>query len=220
MGDGLRRIKGSTDVCEPIVHAVMHSYYRVSYSGIENIPKEGPALIASKHQSYLDILFEGMLLKRYCGRYSSWIMRDNIPMPQNLLYSLGGITIIRPSDAKKIADKEKRRKFFEKAKEMNKNAMAYVEQLFQMNEIVVVHPEGTRTKGKIGALRKELFEFAAEMEKKYSLKIPIIPVGIEYEHLWVPFSRVQVRVGKPVSADAPNLAELVAKEMGRLSNLD
>jgi 1-acyl-sn-glycerol-3-phosphate acyltransferase len=215
----LRRKQEVYDFWEPITHAALHTYYRVRYSGIENIPTWGPAFVVPKHQSYLDIIFEGILLKRYCGRYGNWVMRDAIPLPQDLLHNLGGVTIRRPGDAKKIEDKEERRKFLEKAKEMNKNAMDYVEWLFNEGEIVVAHLEGTRTRGKVGPLRKELFDFAAEIEKKYDIDIPIIPVGIEYERLWVPFSGIYVRAGKPIKADTENIAEVVRKEIARLSNL-
>ena len=146
-------------------------------------------------------------------------MRDNIHLPQNLLYGLGGIPIRRPGDARKIKDKGKRRKFLEEAKEMNNNANAYVEQLFQEGEIVVAHLEGTRTKGEVGPLRKELFDLVLKTEKECDITIPIIPVGIEYERWGVPFSGIYVRIGKMINTDAENLVETVRKEIGRLSNI-
>ncbi len=215
----LNRSKPSMDFFEPAAHYAMHLYYKIHYSGTGNIPKQGPALIVPKHLSYLDIILEGMLLRRECSRYGNWIMKDNIPLPQNLLYDLGGIIIRRPGDAREIKDKDERRKFLEKAKEVNKKAMAYVGQLFQKGELVVAHPEGTRTKGMVGPLRKELFEFVLETERRYEIDIPIIPIGIEYGRLWVPFSGINVKVGEPIDANTPNLVEIVRTEIEILSNL-
>jgi len=210
------------DFWEPGAYTATRVYHRIDYAGIENIPSRGPALIVPKHQKYMDIVLEGMLLKRYCGRYGNWIMRDKIPLPQRLLYDLGGIIILRPQDirkrARKIKNKKKRTEFLEEAKQKNADAFAYVEWLFQRGEVVVAHLEGTRTPGGVGPLESRMFGFISDTEEKYNINIPIIPVGIEYKGFWMPFSEIYVKVGEPLSADTENLAGLVREEIAKLSN--
>ena len=42
-----------------LVGSLAGSYHNVKYSGEENIPKNGPVLLALKHQFYGDIVLEG-----------------------------------------------------------------------------------------------------------------------------------------------------------------
>jgi 1-acyl-sn-glycerol-3-phosphate acyltransferase len=97
--------------------------------------------------------------------------------------------------------------------------MDYVKWLFLCGEIVVVHPEGTRIKGKIGQIKTEYVNLTKELWEKYELAIPIIPVGIEYENMGVPRSRVYLRAGTSLDVRKDNLAELVRVELAALSNL-
>ena len=61
----------------------------------------------------------------------------------------------------------------------------------------------------------------AKAEEEYGIKIPGIPIGMEYAgSFWIPRSRVYVRVGEPLDLNTPNLTEILRKEIARLSNLD
>ena len=61
-------------VAEPF----LHNLYKVSYQGAENIPESRPALIIPKHQSFFDILFEGIFLSKHCNRYGNWVMKSGL----------------------------------------------------------------------------------------------------------------------------------------------
>ncbi|MDP1696005.1 MAG: 1-acyl-sn-glycerol-3-phosphate acyltransferase [archaeon] len=213
----LRRNNIIHSFCEYITRLALYSYHKIEYEGSENIPSHGPALLLPKHTSLKDIMLEGAFLKGQCNRYGNWVMKSGLPGMYSLL---GGIKIKRPKDIKKIKDKKKRRAILEQAKEFNKQTIQYIEWIYRNGEIVIVHPEGTRTVGKVNTLKKELVDFTLEISEKYSLNIPVIPIGIEYESLGSPRSKVYLRAGKQLDIKTPNLMDIVRSEISRLSNMN
>jgi 1-acyl-sn-glycerol-3-phosphate acyltransferase len=199
-------------VAEPI----LHNLYKVSYHGAENIPGQGPALIIPKHQSFFDIVFEGIFLLEYCNRYGNWVMKSGLTELYGLL---GGIKIGRADDLRNIEDRELRKIKLRQAKALKKEAKELIGDRYQKGEVVVAHAEGTRLKNRVRPLKKGIFDITAEIEREYGTKIPIIPMGIEYQNWPVPGSRVYIRAGEPIDSKTPNLVETVRNEIARLSNL-
>jgi len=206
----LRRSNFSYDFCQYSTQFLMHCTHKIVYDGLENIPEKGPALVLAKHQSYLDIIAEGMLL-RTCKRRGSWLMKSGLP---GVLEYLGGIKIQRLKDVN--GNREKMRVQVHDAKQFNADSAEYIMWLYSQQEIVVVHPEGTRIPGKVGAIKKNMIEAAKEAESMYNLKIPLIPVGIEYLPSF-PFSTVHISAGNPVDASAQGVEEIIKSEIGKLS---
>jgi len=201
--------------CDHIFQTIINSYHKIDYSGIENIPTKGPALMLPKHQSYKDIELEGLMLKK-AGRYGLWYMRS-IPIP--FLEYIGGFgNTIRAKDIRKIS-REKREDITRKARLVQGYINSYQEQLYSIGEIVVMHPEGTRNPGKMGDVPHYIFKAAKTAKKKYRIDVPIIPVGIEYENIWKKGSKVWIRAGSQINIDTPDIEETVKKEIKRLSNL-
>lgn len=123
--------------------------------GVENVPDEGAALIASKHNHWLDIfmlpvaipdrhvsalgrasLFEHPILGRL---FTMW---DAIPLPRED-FDVGGRETWR---------------------EINKRLAA--------GRLVPIFPEGTRTPGRVGELREGVARFA------YRGNVPTIPAAV------------------------------------------
>lgn len=208
------------------VSVFMYLYHNIEFSGAENIPKKGPALLLSKHQSIQDILLEGTFLQNNCGRQGNWVMKSGLPL---FFDYLGGIKVKRSQDVKKYIRKNKikgmeRRRLFEETREYNQDAMDYVGRLYRRGEIVVVHPEGTRSeKGRMKPLEEELvvplLNFTKEIQEKYGIKIPVILAGIEYSSIWRPRSKVYLRAGKPLDITQPNIVQIIEQEIRKLSNL-
>lgn len=55
----------------PVVHTLSRVLWRVSYSGVENIPASGGFIIASNHQTYIDPFWVSVPIKRPT-RYLAW----------------------------------------------------------------------------------------------------------------------------------------------------
>jgi 1-acyl-sn-glycerol-3-phosphate acyltransferase len=212
--------------------------YDVKYSGCENIPSVGPALILPKHQYLLDIPLEGLLL-RNSGRYGNWVMKDSL---SGWLDCLGAIRYMRPDDVKKRVEKNKprwkleaeergedvssyvrkmRRGLIEEMKEFNATSNEYSKWLYGQDEIIVSHPEGTRVRGKLGKMWSDFVDVTRNFSNESGVEIPVIPVGIEYmRRSGVSLrSKIYVRVGERLDINSDDLMGVVGDEMTRSSGL-
>ncbi|MBN2022411.1 MAG: 1-acyl-sn-glycerol-3-phosphate acyltransferase [Pirellulales bacterium] len=138
--------------CKRILQLGWVTLYRVRVSGRENIPAEGPVLLASNHQSH----FDPPLIGACCPRRANYMARRTLfpfaPFAW-LLNSLGAFPIDR--DGVGLAGvKETLRRL-------------------RRGEPVLVFPEGTRTyDGRIAPFRPGLAALAARS------RAAIVPVGV------------------------------------------
>ncbi len=192
-------------------------YHNIHYQGIENLPRTSPALLMPKHQAFRDILVEGYILNKTIRMPANWVMKYSLPKP---LESMGGIRVVRKKDIKSQKTKNKRKALIKKARDMNSFATEYMKWLYANEEIVIVHPEGTRNSQKMGVIRDNEFNLALNLlrqtEEEYHITIPIIPIGIHYQSLR-PRSRVDVKIGKPLYSNQKGLMNIVHSEIASLS---
>jgi len=179
----------------------------VEHRGIENIPEKGPALLLPKHQSYWDILLEGDLLRKR-GRFANLVMKGSLP---SLFKYGGGIPIIRPKDVSKQKTHIPKN---------NREAKEYIEFLCERDEIIIIHPEGTRIKNGMGKIQGGLINHIKKIEENLGIKIPVIPIGIEYKDIRNIRSKVNVRVGKSLDLNTPDLDKIIGREIRSLSGLE
>jgi len=163
----------------------------------ERIPASGPALILPKHCSYRDILVEGVLLHRATRRYANYVMKTGLSA---LLELPGGVRIVRPKDIRRAKDREERRRLLEEARRRNTETIEYLSWLYRSGECVISHPEGARHADSMGTLQKEIVEHLVAVETQFGIRVPMIPVGIEYVPT-KPRSTIFFRVGQPLYSD-------------------
>lgn len=132
---------------------------------------------------------------------------------------MGGIRLERLKDLKKIKDKKKRREELENAKQKNQQVLDYLEWIYAQGEILVMHPEGTRNYGKMGGLKMSLINFTKQIQEKYSVEIPVVPIGIEYTGKSLR-SKVYLRAGNPLNLNSNNIEEIIYNEIKTLSNIE
>ena len=189
--------------------------------GAEYLPRTGTALILPKHRAYRDIILEGVQLYRATRRLATYVMKAGL---YSLLEAPGGIKIVRPKDIRKIKDRDARRSLIKGAREKNQKTLDYLAWLYRGGELVVSHPEGMRFQDEMGSLQKEIVEHALHVEKTHGLRIPIIPIGLEYESFSRPLSRIFFRVGEPIlsneHADLSELMGLIETRIRTLSGFD
>ena len=182
-------------------------YHRLVAEGGHHLPCEGPALILPKHCAYRDILLEGVLLYRFTRRYANYIMKVGL---WGVLELMGGVKVVRPKDIRRIADREQRRAEILRARAANQQMQAYLDGLYQSGELVVSHPEGMRYQDKLGPLQKEVVEHLVQAEERLGMRVPLIPIGLEYDSYARPGARVYFRVDEPLYADSfANINELM-----------
>jgi 1-acyl-sn-glycerol-3-phosphate acyltransferase len=127
-------------------------YWRVRVEGRENVPSEGPFVVAPVHRSNIDTILMAFLSRRqlrYMAKDTLW----QHGWSARLLTALGGFPVHREG-----ADRE---------------ALRTCESALRRGEPVVIFPEGTR---RAGPVVSDLFEGVAFVALRGA--VPIIPVGI------------------------------------------
>jgi 1-acyl-sn-glycerol-3-phosphate acyltransferase len=158
--------------------------WQIEIEGLDNVPPDGPAIVAPNHVSVLDSFFVPVCLPRritYVGKaeyLDSWKTKYLFP-------ALGMIAIDRSGgDAAKAA-------------------LDAAAGILERGELFGIYPEGTRSrdgvlhKGHTGVARLALRTGA-----------PIIPVGLQgtvevmppHSRLPTPWHKVRVRFGRPIDA--------------------
>ncbi len=163
----------------------------------DRIPVSGPTLILPKHCSYRDILVEGVLLHRATRRYANYVMKTGLSA---FLELPGGVRIVRPKDIRRAKDRDERRRRLEEARRRNSDTIEYLAWLYRSGECVISHPEGTRHADSMGVLQKEIVEHLVAVEQQSGIRVPMVPVGIEYVPT-KPRSTIHFRVGELLFSD-------------------
>ena len=164
-----------------IIVPLISAFFRVRYTGLENVPRSGAFILAPSHRSNVDfILLPGLTKRRmrFLGKDSIWRYK----IFGSFFDSLGGIPVRRGT-----TDRE---------------SMRICSAVLGQGEPLVIFPEGTR---KAGPIIEELFDGAAFLASKHS--IPIVPVGIGGSDKAMPKGskfprpvRLTVIVGTPLPA--------------------
>lgn len=168
-----------------ILKPIMSVVYRIEVTGYENVPKEGPAIIAANHLSFLDSFFIPLVVKRRKMTYlakadyfkswkTAWFFR-----------SVGQISCEREGGKK------------------SQESLDIALEVLGEGKLLGIYPEGTRSpdgrlhRGRTGVARLALQAGA-----------PVIPVGLVGTDLVQPRGRkwprltgrirVQVKFGEPL----------------------
>jgi 1-acyl-sn-glycerol-3-phosphate acyltransferase len=166
-----------------VLGPILRLMYRPKERGLENIPKEGPAILAANHQSFLDDLLLPLVVPKrkviFLGKadyFDKWYLR----------WFFKGANVIPVRREVRSASEAALR--------------AGVEQL-KLGNLLGIFPEGTRSpdgriyRGKTGAARMAL-----------EARVPVIPVAILGTYEAMPYDRkrpktgrVEIRFGKPLA---------------------
>ncbi|WP_413664350.1 MFS transporter [Microbulbifer sp. CNSA002] len=190
-----------------LIWALSHTMYRVKHQGLEQIPTEGPALIACNHVSYVDAL----LLAGAVRRPIRFIMYKPIYEIPILHF------VFKTGRAIPICSKQKDPEGYEQA-------FQAIEDGLKDGDLLCIFPEGQLTKD------GELQPFKAGIEKILErTPVPVIPMALQ--GLWGSFfshkdghafttlpkrfwSRVSVVAGRPVEAAGAKAEALYRQVLG------
>ncbi len=173
--------------------------WRIKATGLENVPTDGPAILAPNHISVIDSFFLPMVLKRritYVGKaeyMDDWKTRRLFP-------ALGMIPIDRSGG------------------DASQRALDTAARLLDDGELFGIYPEGTRArdgllhKGHTGAARLAVRTGA-----------PILPVGILGTRsiqppdtpVPKPFRPAEIRIGRPITVPDgdDNVSHIVYRQL-------
>lgn len=169
-------------------------YFRMRVEGLANIPKEGGAVLASNHQSFLDILIYGGCVPRHVA----FVARDTLANWRWLAYVMrecGTVLVKRGSS--------------------DRRALRQMADHLERGDMVVIYPEGTRTRD--GSLQE--FKGGALLAARMA-GVPIVPCGIRGAYDAWPRGRtlprpkkIGVRFGPPIDSSLSDAQERMVESI-------
>jgi len=174
-----------------------HLYFGLKRTGLKQIPKTGAVIIASNHRSFLDPFIIGTLARRPMHYVAKREIFAN-PVVAWFLSSLGAFPVARGQGDTEMIRTAK--------------------DLLSRGEIVLIFPEGTRTRpGPLGRARRGVGRLALETGAPV---VPIAVIGTEAVRKgWrIRPHRVRVKIGEPVTFPkveeaSPELARSVTEQI-------
>lgn len=166
-----------------VVKPSLRVFCRWRVEGKENVPPAGAAIVASNHVSYLDppVVGAAMLPRRMY-----YMARDDLfrrPLFSALITRLGAFPVRRGT--------------------ADRRALRTALQLLQAGELILIFPEGTRSKD--GTLQPPELGIAHLVAHA---RVPVVPVAVKGTHQVLPRgaclprpARVHVRIGEPLTFD-------------------
>ena len=128
-------------------------YLRMSRVGCEHIPRTGPAIIAANHRSFFDPFIIGTMARRPMFYVAKRELFEIHPLISWLVGALGAFPVDRGNS--------------------DQDTIATAKELLARGELVLIFPEGTRTRpGPLGEPRRGVGRLALETGA------PVIPVAI------------------------------------------
>jgi 1-acyl-sn-glycerol-3-phosphate acyltransferase len=177
-------------LCKGGSWAYLKLRHRMLVEGLENIPKEGGALIVANHQSFLDI----PLLAAAVSRHISFVARKSLANSALLGFIMretGSVLIQRGAP--------------------DRGALREMQEHLAAGDLLAIFPEGTRSSdGQVGE-----FKAGAALAARKA-RVPLIPAAIRGSYDVWPRDRsrpgpgrMAVRFYPPVEANAPGALEAV-----------
>ncbi len=178
-------------------YPLFRAMFRIALSGLENIPTDGPVILAANHQSFCDSLFIPVVTPRrvtYLAKaeyFDHWHTKA-------FMSTFGQIPIRRGRGSESI------------------RALSMASELLDSGAVLGLYPEGTRSRdgkvhrGHTGAARLALQTGA-----------PVVPIGISGTELVQPVGssllrpvhRVSITIGQPRRLSQADVAVYGAKKL-------
>lgn len=170
-----------------------HVYLRMQRLGRDHIPASGPAIVAANHRSFFDPFIIGTMARRPMYYVAKRELFEMNPILAWLLNALGAFPVDRGAGDTSMIDTAK--------------------ELLARGEIVLIFPEGTRTRpGGLGRAKRGVGRLALETG------VPVVPIAIigteAIRRGWrLRPHRVRVRAGKPLFFAAEEATPAAATEV-------
>ena len=176
----LGRNRGLLQIFRFLVKILLLPFFRLETDGLHNLPRDSAFILLPKHQRWEDIPLLGLATPRPLYYIAKYELFKNT-LSNRFFSAMGGIPLNR-----------------QRPLESRRFLQATI-QLLEKGEGVVIFPEGTYYRNKMGPGQTGMVRFVLSR-----LKLPFIPVGINYAaNGWR--TRVRINFGKAFHTD-PSLA--------------
>src|SRR3954451_10498054 len=141
-------------VLKAILTPILRFFFRVRVEGLENVPADGPAILASNHLSFLDSIFLPLVVRRRVTFVAKAEYFDNAKTAW-FFRGCGQIPIRREGGS------------------ASERALASATEVLRDGKVFGIYPEGTRTRdGKLHRGHTGVARLA------FRTGTPIVPVGM------------------------------------------
>lgn len=190
----MKRVEPWFRVAETVLIPPIAVWFRWRFEGLDQVPSEGPVLIAANHISYFDPLAHGYFIEK-AGRRPRFLAKSELyrnPIVRTVLRGASQIPVRRGSGEHAPVE----------------SALAAL----RAEEVVMVYPESTVTKN----------EDLSPMEAKTGIarlslagRVPVLPLAVwGSQHVWQRDGRRSLRFGRPIWVKAGTPLDLSAHEEG------
>jgi 1-acyl-sn-glycerol-3-phosphate acyltransferase len=192
------RNEGLFRVLKILVRLWLTPFFRIEVGGLKNLPSSSAFILLSKHQRWEDIPLLSLATPRPLYYIAKYELFKNA-LSKRFFSALGGIPLnrSRPLESRRF--------------------LQATIQLLEKGEGVVIFPEGTYYRNKMGPGQTGMIKFVLSR-----LELPFIPVGINYAANGLRI-RVRINFGKAFHTDptvaADSFVRYMMKEIAALSGL-
>jgi glycerol-3-phosphate dehydrogenase (NAD(P)+) len=165
-------------VVRALLQPFFHLYFRYTRIGREHIPAEGPVIIASNHRSFIDPFVIGTMARRPMYYVAKKEIFDINPVLAWILGALGAFPVDRGAG--------------------DEDTIATAKEILGRGDIVLMFPEGTRTRpGALGQPKRGVGRLALETGAPV---VPMALIGTEdvRRGIWLRPRKVKLRAGRPL----------------------
>jgi 1-acyl-sn-glycerol-3-phosphate acyltransferase len=170
-------------ILKVVLTPVLRCLYRFDVQGTDNIPRRGPVIVASNHQSFIDSIFIPLVVHRRVTFVAKAEYFDN-PRTAWFFRAVGQIPVKRGSGS------------------AVERALASAREVLDSGGVLGIYPEGTRSpdgriyRGHTGVARLALASGAMVVPVALVGTAAVQPVGAMRPRI---FRRVAVRIGPPLT---------------------
>lgn len=203
MRDDAPLLQAKKQKISPIARLIARAFFsllfRLTVRGQENLPLHDAFVLVPKHQRWEDIPLLGLATPRslhYVAKQELFV----ITFFGWFLSALGGIPLNRSRPME------------------SRQSLRLIQELLGEGEGVVVFPEGTYYRNRMGSGHVGLIRMIMSRSK-----VPFIPTGVRYEAKGLR-TEVQIKFGRPIyrdsSANTDLFVDQIMKEIARLSGYE
>lgn len=159
------------NILRPMVKTIFSWLFAMEFYGIENIPTKGAVIVTPNHVSYIDPLLVALAVKRRFY-FMTWNRIFKIPILNSVIDIFGAFPV--------------------KLEGPDRNAMKRAQEIIDDGQVLVVFPEGARTRdGILQEFKPGAFRLAARFE------VPVVPVTVVGAYrVWPPHKKLPRLTGK------------------------
>ncbi|MFP3868323.1 MAG: lysophospholipid acyltransferase family protein [Desulfobacteraceae bacterium] len=177
-------------------------FYRLEVTGQQHWFAPGPAILCPKHQRWEDIPVMGLAFPTALYYIAKVELFRHFGL-RRVMLALGGVPLDRSRPQATLS------------------SFRYLENILHQRQYLVMFPEGTYIKGRVGPGKHRLIQLLLRLQNRDGLpRLPFLPVGICYQPQ-PPGYRVRVQLGLPCYAPGPaqarELTQTLMEQIDRLS---